>query len=665
MASNGGGDIHGSFGTLREMLCPSVDVPCRLLLSGFQVARIIGKNGAFIKELREESGAVVNILDKQLPAAFVNRDERVVFLRGKQEAIQTAVGRIIRLAFGAPVAGSEFAEEHQRAIEVMIPEASCSHLIGEKGVRISSMMDQTKCDLHIVREPVSGLAEQKRIRITGPTLRDVEAAVCKVQELLVDLTRFGTLTEKHFDLREGPTAAVDMAPRERGKGSGIAVYMMMEKADTAWVIGKRGSKINKLRELARVSVNDAEVPPFNPNEAILEIGGAPLSELIHVLQMVLDDLMVRPEASNVTRFMVPTEHFGAVIGRGGEVVSRIASQTGAQLRQHPPERHGSGQYRLRVLEIEGSERQRVAAAAAVYVAVEVARAEAVELGHGPEQARPAAVPRGGPALRADYSSACGPAADGAGATLPAAELRANDGWGEAPAVEASAATNWGLLEANAAASAAAQVGSSMSCSSLGVTAPGAAGVAEATSIIEQAAHPMAGRTTCTGQPEGGKETWTAMPTPSRAPSRNSEVDLCQGLEGQRSVAAMPASGATVVLAKSTATASTIASWSSTMHPAETVAAATPGRAATSSELFLLLPSMDAVRFLASSDLGIGRRSGTEVTAGSAGGEPVLRVAGPPAASAAACYLVQQALWMRGACVAPSPALRGRCHGTFG
>merc|ERR1740123_297672 len=206
-------------------------------------------------------------------------------------------------------------------------------------------------------------------------MQDIGTAMAKVQELMVDLTRFGVLSDKEFDIREGPTAASDLVPREKGKGSGVAVYMLMAKSDTAWVIGKKGSKINKLREYARVAVNDAEVPPFGPNEAILEIAGAPLSELIHVLQMVLDDLMVRPDASTTTKLMLPTPHFGAVIGQGGEAIARIAQESGARLSQQPAERHGSGLYRLRVLEVAGSERERVEAARAAYAIVEEAQIE--------------------------------------------------------------------------------------------------------------------------------------------------------------------------------------------------------------------------------------------------------------------------------------------------
>jgi len=58
-----GSNEDGSFGGLRKMLLPSVSVPCRIFLTGLQVARVIGKKGVLIKELREESGAVINIFD--------------------------------------------------------------------------------------------------------------------------------------------------------------------------------------------------------------------------------------------------------------------------------------------------------------------------------------------------------------------------------------------------------------------------------------------------------------------------------------------------------------------------------------------------------------------------------------------------------------------------
>lgn len=67
-------------------------------------------------------------------------------------------------------------------------------------------------------------------------------------------------------------------------------------------------------------------------------------------------------------------------------------------------------------------------------------------------------------------------------------------------------------------------------------------------------------------------------------------------------------------------------------------------------LSVRMPNADVAAFVASPELGIGRRSGTTVSWEQLGPGyiPVLRIDGPPASGAIACYLVQEALFMQGA-----------------
>jgi hypothetical protein len=64
----------GSMATASVLLLEANSVPLpnflSTLLTPREVPRVIGKGGAIIKELRLESGAVVDILDKQIPEAF-------------------------------------------------------------------------------------------------------------------------------------------------------------------------------------------------------------------------------------------------------------------------------------------------------------------------------------------------------------------------------------------------------------------------------------------------------------------------------------------------------------------------------------------------------------------------------------------------------------------
>merc|ERR1712187_520025 len=63
-------------------------------------------------------------------------------------------------------------------------------------------------------------------------------------------------------------------------------------------------------------------------------------------------------------------------------------------------------------------------------------------------------------------------------------------------------------------------------------------------------------------------------------------------------------------------------------------------------LFVSVPTLEAAHFLASDDLGIGRRTRTKLVAGrGATGVPLLQIRGTPIDNATACFLVQEAMWI--------------------
>ncbi|CAL1156487.1 unnamed protein product [Cladocopium goreaui] len=64
-------------------------------------------------------------------------------------------------------------------------------------------------------------------------------------------------------------------------------------------------------------------------------------------------------------------------------------------------------------------------------------------------------------------------------------------------------------------------------------------------------------------------------------------------------------------------------------------------------LLVKAPDWKAAEYLASSRLGIGRRTGTKLSVDSSFGFPLLQIRGTPVANALASYLAQEALWMNG------------------
>lgn len=204
---------------------PEIMIPVRIFLSGQQIARTIGKNGISIRELREESGAEIDILDNQLPAAYLDGgDERILHFMGTLAQAEKAVPDILRLAIG---------EDHRLAVDLMIPEVSCSYLKGDGGARLSAIADETGCDLCVVDEPVrGGLFQFRRLQISASSripaapidplqalpfleLRRLSLACARIHELLVDHVMAGGLDEQHFDVKSSGVSGAIHAYREQ------------------------------------------------------------------------------------------------------------------------------------------------------------------------------------------------------------------------------------------------------------------------------------------------------------------------------------------------------------------------------------------------------------------------------------------------------------------
>lgn len=349
----------------------AVDVPCRILLSSWQAELVVGERDEGVKRIRADSGANVQILDKSLPAAFRNRDECLAVVRADtSEPLRLAISGTLRRAFNVPRSGA-VVDDKQRTVEVMIPEVACRHLVGARGDRIKLLREEAGCDVQLAPGPVGGLAAQRRVRCGGH-LTGVEEAVARIHEVLVEFMAIGIMHPRHFDLQEvstGPNTSLGFnGSRDvSAKNSRLAVRLLVSKDECGWLIGKRGNKIHKLRELALVSTRDADVAIMKEgSESVVEVFGAPLPKLLCVLQLIVDDLALMRDATMTTTLVAPAELGHAVDSRLDEVRTESGLMT-ARLRR-------CGQDWC-VIELEGSERERLAAAGAVHELLEAGAQE--------------------------------------------------------------------------------------------------------------------------------------------------------------------------------------------------------------------------------------------------------------------------------------------------
>ena len=136
------------------------------------------------------------------------------------------------------------------------------------------------------------------------------------------------------------------------------------------LIIRKGAKIAELRDFAKVVVHDAESPPFDESERVVEISAAPLERRMRVVQRIVEDLAELSATANLS-LLVPTQHFGSVMGHRGETIRAIMQATGADMRQHKAHQDEHGvDYHLRLIVAKGDWRQNVEVVRSVQQAIE-------------------------------------------------------------------------------------------------------------------------------------------------------------------------------------------------------------------------------------------------------------------------------------------------------
>jgi len=281
-------DEHG--GGVHIALVP----PCRLVVRSTAGARVIGKGGESIRSIRSRSGAKVNVLQDELPEVLRRRKECIVVVScGEVHALHSAIVSILDRVFdrsGLPDP-TERARDRPYVVDVVIPERAGGPLVGPGGEHVKALIDEMGCDIHVIREPLVGIAAQKRVRVLSRDRDRVDATVKRLQDILGQFSDKGTLRPEHFELREMlPTEEEQERLRRVEAGEEVPVRLLLAQGETAMVVGKLGQNVRKLRDIAHVSIDDADAPPFDPSERICSAARAPLTDRLRVARLVIADL---------------------------------------------------------------------------------------------------------------------------------------------------------------------------------------------------------------------------------------------------------------------------------------------------------------------------------------------------------------------------------------
>jgi len=220
--------------------------------------------------------------------------------------------------------------------ETTIPDRFVGLVIGKKGEQISQIQNDSNCKVQISQE---GGRPERVVTLTG-TPQQVQHAKSMLCEIIECAEKSG-IGRVSPSSNSGMVEPFHYAPN----GQITSVELMIPGSKAGLVIGKSGETIKHLQEengVKMVLIQQSSAP--TNEDKPLRITGEPAR--IEKVKAQIQEIIMRGrmggfgENAEITRYAVPAEKAGLVIGKGGESIKEICRVSAAHVeisKEAPPD----------------------------------------------------------------------------------------------------------------------------------------------------------------------------------------------------------------------------------------------------------------------------------------------------------------------------------------
>ncbi|PKA57518.1 KH domain-containing protein [Apostasia shenzhenica] len=354
--------------TVFRLLCPCEKTGC-----------VIGKGGAVIRQIREETGARVRIEDP-VPGS----DERVVIVTAEaiicgEEAspAQRALVRVFeRVVRGEEGKGVEKEVQETMVCRLLAPGCYVGCVLGKGGKTIEKIRQDSGAQIRVLAKeqvPLCAVAGDELVQISG-SFSAVRKALLIVSSCLQDNIRVETTTFPTIKLHMGnlqgpaPHAPLDTYPQRdyfvgphgpdyhpRAYSSNLmfdkvasshrkppeeeVVFRMLCPSDKVGsLIGKSGVVVRSLQSETGASISILDSINDSDERIILisavenlEFNRSPAQDaVLRIHSKLIEGCIEKGPIS--ARLLVPAQQIGCLLGRGGSIIADMRRITGANIR---------------------------------------------------------------------------------------------------------------------------------------------------------------------------------------------------------------------------------------------------------------------------------------------------------------------------------------------
>ncbi|KAL2932895.1 RNA-binding KH domain-containing protein RCF3 [Bienertia sinuspersici] len=368
--SNGG--AGGPIETLFRILCPAA-----------KIGGIIGKCGAVIRQLREDTGARIRILDDIPHSHFPRCDERVIVISAdsknpnpnpnsydENEDVSVAQLALVKVFERILKVDEERSEknnneekndEEKREINggnvvcrLLAPNNQVGSVLGRGGKIVEKIRQESGAQVRVLpREqlPACASSGEELIQITG-NVQAVKKALWCVSSCLQEHPRAdvfqGANISSHTDSfpHKGAHAA-DHHYRTFMTGSAsenlgyshrmipeddVVFRLLCHVEKTGSLIGKGGSIVRAIQNETGALIKIGDPVALDSDERSMDLKRSPAQDAVIRVHSRIAEVGFEPGAAVTARLLVPSQQIGCLLGKGGLIIAEMRRLTGASIR---------------------------------------------------------------------------------------------------------------------------------------------------------------------------------------------------------------------------------------------------------------------------------------------------------------------------------------------
>uniref|UniRef100_UPI00358EF044 poly(rC)-binding protein 3-like isoform X2 n=1 Tax=Myxine glutinosa TaxID=7769 RepID=UPI00358EF044 len=296
-----------------------VTLTIRVLMHSKEVGSIIGKKGDYVKRIRDESGARINISD--------GNPERIVTVTGATESIFVAFNLMTRKLeedMMSTLSTSALLSRPPVTLRLVIPASQCGSLIGKSGSKIKELRESTGATVQVAGDLLPNSTE-RAVTISGAPDAIIQ---CMRQICIVMLESPPKGATIPYRPKQTPVAPVIFAG---GQAYNIQGQYAIPNHDLT-KLHQLAMQHTPYTPLAHTSgFSGDRVPWWMPQDSTLPAGP---SQCTPNFSGPCPGVTGAEAANqiNTHEISIPNDLIGAIIGKQGSKINEIRQLSGAQIK---------------------------------------------------------------------------------------------------------------------------------------------------------------------------------------------------------------------------------------------------------------------------------------------------------------------------------------------